>query len=285
MYDELERSVTGRPPRRMSILGWLLIGVAVIAALGVGGSVWAFHVARARLAHLTERLTPEAMASHAVSGMIAHAFAAMEPTRIAMDPHLHRELLTALQSDELDQAAAEDVIEGAFRLRTDEGAVTADLRGNEEGGSLVIASPEGEVRFDLVRHEDGGGELVLRADGETVRLGAGGSAHDLPAWMPRVDGMSDSPKEVLSARSGEGDFAIVTWETDQVPEELLASYRSRLEGEGYEVRAEHALRMERGDSGSIIGKDEANGRVVFLAASRDEAVTRAVLGYGEGGPR
>jgi len=278
MYDEYERSVTGRPPRRMSVLGWLLIGVAVTAALGVGGSVWAFHVARARLAHLTERLAPETMASHAVSSLIAQTFT-------AMDPHVHRELLTSLQSGEPDQAAAEDIIEGAFRLRTGEGTVTADLHGNEKGGSLVIEAPGTEIRFDLVRHENGGGELVLRADGETVRLAAGGSAHDLPDWIPRVDGMSDSPGEVFSARSGEVDFAIVTWETERVPEELLASYRGRLEREGYEVTAEHALRIEQGESGSIVGKDEATGHVVFLASSREEAVTRVVLGYGGGGPR
>jgi hypothetical protein len=281
MYDEFERAVTGPPRRGRSRLGWLAVGLITFLAVGVGGSMWAYHVVRSRVLELSERITPAMEVSRAFSTAVAQAFAALEPGHLASDPNVAEDFLSALQSGALDGPAMEDVVEGFFRLRTEEGDVTADLHGNEGGGRLLIRSPEGEVRLDLVRDEDGG-ELVVRTDEQVLRIGSGGSAHDLPDWIPRMDGIRDDPREILSASSEQGRFGIVTWEADADGADLVAAYRRRLESMGYEVRAEHDLRHEDGRTASVTGVEEATGRVVFLATAREEGVTRVILGYGQG---
>jgi hypothetical protein len=77
-------------------------------------------------------------------------------------------------------------------------------------------------------------------------------------------------------------FGIVTWEADRAPEDVVAGYRARLADEGYQLEAEHSLPAEAGGSASVVGRDDDSDRVVFLAAHREEGVTKVVLGYGEG---
>jgi hypothetical protein len=73
----------------------------------------------------------------------------------------------------------------------------------------------------------------------------------------------------------------VAWETDRSPEGLLESYRDQLEGEGYQLQAEHSAHNRRHRSESFWGKNEAEDRFVFVAASRSRGVTKVLLGYGE----
>lgn len=286
MYDELERAVGGRPRRGMSALGWIAVGLAVVIFMGIAGVVVAFHVVRAQVRDFSERVQvePALRASEVLNEALAGVLAGMEPAAIASDPELGRKILRNLESGALDEAALQDIIEGSLRVRTEKGDVTADLHGDEAGGSLVIRSPEGEVRMELVRGEDGG-ELVIRSEGETVRLGAGGSARALPGWVPRPDGMPAGPRPVFSATSGKGAFGVVTWKAGGTPEDLVAAYRDALADEGYDLRAEHSLRGESARSASVVGRDDATHRTVFLVASREDGVTKAVLGFGEGDGR
>ena len=65
-------------------------------------------------------------------------------------------------------------------------------------------------------------------------------------------------------------------------DDVIDSYRQRLEAEGFEVREEHDLRHDESRTTSVTGVQEATDRVVFLATAREDGGTRMILGYGEG---
>jgi hypothetical protein len=285
MYDEFERAVM-RPSRaRFSPLGWFAVGLVTVFAVGVGGSVWAYHVIRDNLREFSQVVSGEPVIrlSEAFAATVVEALEGLGPTG-AQNPSVRREILDQLQTAGLDQSAVRELIEGSLRIHGQDGDITADLHGNDDGGRLLIRSPEGDVRVDLVR-SDQGGQLTVRTDEETLRFGAGGSAHDLPAWIPRTNGIPDQAREVFSASSDRRQFGIVTWETEVDPAELTDAYGRRLRAAGFEIREEHDLRHEDGRTTSVTGVEESTHRMVFLSTSREDGVTRVVLSYGQGDVR
>ena len=104
----------------------------------------------------------------------------------------------------------------------------------------------------------------------------------MPGWVQRIDGMPADPQRVYSLTSQEGFMGAVAWQGDGSPQDVISFYREWLEGEGYELRAEHRLREEGNDRGSLWARNEDAGRVVFLVAELEEGMTNILLGYGEG---
>lgn len=170
---------------------------------------------------------------------------------------------------------------GFLAIDSDDGQVRFDLVRSDDGGSLIIRSDDGEVRFDVVRGEDGG-SLVLRTEDGTFRFDAGSEARAMPGWVRRVDGMPEDPEPVYSLESPDGVLGAVTWQGDGSPQEIISFYRSWLEGQGYELRAEHRLNREGEDRASLWARNENDGRMVFVLAEQDAEVSRVLLGYGEG---
>jgi len=312
MYDEFERAVTGKPRKGIPVFGWILISIAFLFMLGIVGVGFAAHrVARmvemeisnqfegelaAELSGLDAEIAAEIAAAlaevegefggHSADGsgdFAATLISRLQPRleKLAGDPEAGLALLKDLGSSDYPEKALRDVLEGSLRIRTEDGELTADLWSGEDGGSLVIDTPEGEqIRIDLAK-EDGGGELVIRTEEKVVRFGAGTGAEGLPGWVPRVRGMPDDPTHVFSALSDEGGLGAVSWETDRSPRAVLDFYRRELEESGFQMREEHSGR-QRGDfEGGLWAENEADHRVVFLAVSEDEGVTKVVLGYGE----
>ncbi|HSR41539.1 MAG TPA: hypothetical protein VLL48_05200, partial [Longimicrobiales bacterium] len=148
MYDEIERAVGGTPRRGMGVLGWIAVAFVGFCLLGVAGTVVGFLVVRHEVREMVEGFERDGAGSmargvsDAVAGAVAGALAEIDPEVLASDPEAGRALLRNLQSARLDGADLEEIIEGSLRIRTDEGDVTADLRGDEGGGELVIRSPE-----------------------------------------------------------------------------------------------------------------------------------------------
>ncbi|MGD2120499.1 MAG: hypothetical protein PVJ76_02085 [Gemmatimonadota bacterium] len=169
---------------------------------------------------------------------------------------------------------------GFLAIDSDEGQVRFDLTKREDGGSLVIRSDEGQVRFD-VQGSDNGGSMVIQTDDATLRLGAGDEAEGMPGWVRRVDGMPRDPQRVYSLTSEEGFMGAVAWQGDGSASEILSFYRSWLEGEGYDLRAQHRSQEEGREVNSLWARNEDAGRVVFLVAGQEDGMTRILLGYGE----
>lgn len=172
---------------------------------------------------------------------------------------------------------------GSLAIEGPDGGARIDLVRTEDGGYLSIDSDDGSVRFDLTRGEDGGQLSIRTDDGETLRLGIGRNAERMPSWVPKVDGIPEPPTPVYSLRTPDGALGAVAWEGDRSIEEILSFYKDRLEDEGYVLDAEHRRRDADLDEGSLWGRDDATGRMVFVTAHRVDGTTKVLLGYGDGG--
>jgi hypothetical protein len=171
---------------------------------------------------------------------------------------------------------------GFLSIDSEDGQVRFDLIKGDDGGSLVINSEDGQVRFD-VKGGDNGGSLVIQTPDEMFRFGAGDGAEAMPGWVSRADWMPKDPQRVYSLASEEGNLGAVTWQGDTSAEEILGFYKSWLEGEGYELQSERRLREEGRSQGSLWARNEADGRMVFVATEQMDGQTKILLGYGEGG--
>ena len=193
---------------------------------------------------------------------------------------------------------------GSLVIQSDEGQVRLDLRKTADGGYLAIDSEEGEVRFDLVERENGGalivnsregevrfeveggddgGTMVVRTDDTTLRFGAGEEAQAMPGWVRRVEGMPEGPRKVYSLSSERGFMGAVAWQGDGSARDILTFYRDWLEGEGYELRAQHRTREGRSEVSSLWARHQERGRVVFLVVGQERGHTEVLLGYGQEG--
>lgn len=170
---------------------------------------------------------------------------------------------------------------GYLTIDSEDGQVRFDLIKGDDGGSLVINSDEGEVRFDVRGGEDGG-SLMIRTPEESFRFGAGNEADAMPRWVPRAQWMPRDPQRVYSLESEEGSLGAVAWQGEVSAEEILGFYKSWLEGEGYELRSEHRLREEGRHKGSLWARNDADGRVLFVATEQMDGETKILLGYGQG---
>jgi hypothetical protein len=333
MYDEFERAVTGRARRGPSALGWVLIALGSLFVIGVlGTGVAAFYVHR-KVEQFASGMVRQIQRGPAEVGAAVLSSLESHARLLEADPTEGLAFLRTLPSDGAPEAGILDLasldlssmgriserrnlaeVEG--REQVDRGArgrdrsmeeggdVSVSMRGDRDGGYLVIRGRDGEVRFDLTRTDDGGslvvdsnegqvrfdlrrgddgGELVVETEEGTLRFGAGDRAQALPGWVPRLGGIPSEPRSVYSLTSPEGFLGAVAWEGREPPAEVLASYRGWLEREGYELQMEHRLREGGRDQGSLWARQEGQRRVVFLVAAEDEAGTRVLLGYGEGG--
>jgi len=313
MYDEIERAVTGKSPRGISFLGWVGIVLVLLFMFGTVGAGWAFFRVKSEVEEIAREIRREVEVDRRVAGAVHRAegegvrqiLSNLGPRLddLTARPEEGLTLIRNLQAADLSHGSIQEAVEGSLRIRGEEGEITADLQGNQEGGSLVIGTPEGEIRLDLVKQADGGtltlrgpegdvrlevvgdeegGRLLLHTEDETIRFGSGWAAEELPGWVPHLDGMPEAPRQVYSASSSEGFLGAVAWEGPADPREILRFYRQDLAGEGYEVKAEHALRDAGHAQGSLWARHEGSGRVVFVVAEAEaDGPTRILLGYGE----
>lgn len=170
---------------------------------------------------------------------------------------------------------------GNLTIRSRDGESRFDLVRSEQGGVLTIRSDGEEVRFDLQRSDEGG-TLTVESSGETLRVGVGDRARGVPGWVPLLPGMEGALAPVYSLEGGEGVLGGASWEGSASPREVMDIYRTRLQGEGYELEMQHGRRDGTGDEGSLWARNPDTGRVVFVLARGDDGGSRVLLGYGEG---
>lgn len=303
MYDEFEKAMTGRRPRKgLSPLGWILLTFGFMVAVGIVGVGFVAYQVVERVQDVKHDLgmAPD-LAAARVASRIASA-----PELISMDPERGVTLLSDLDGRGdgkellkafLDAGAdappvpgapqpptpgqvAVDGAEGTVRIRTGEDDVRFDFRGGDDRAFLSIDSDQGMVRFEL---EEGanGPRIQVRTDDRELDIVFGADAERAPMWVSRLEDVPGSQQPVISLLSGAGRLGAVAWEADEAPADVLASWQDALEGEGYEVRAEHHVRDSGGEHASLWARDEADGRMVFVVAHQDRDRTGVLLGYGE----
>ena len=293
MYDEFERAVTGKPKQGIPVFGWVLIVLAFLFMFGVVGVGFAAHTIANKVRHefsgeFTAELADELAdlkieLAGDLEGLDPDLLSRLEPHlgRIMGNPAFGMALMEDLGSSEYSEKALRDILEGSLSIRTEDGELTADLWRGEDGGSLVIESPDGgELTIDLVR-ADGGGSLVIRSEEKVMEFAAGSEAQGLPGWVPAARGMPDTPKPLFSMMSEDGALGAVSWETDESPEAILDFYRETLADDGYRIREEHSSSRHGKMDGGFWAENDDEDRVVFVAASEEDGVTKVLLGYGE----
>lgn len=184
MYDEFERALTGKTPRRgPSSLGWVAIGVGLVLVAGVVGVGYGVTRVTHRVRQMARELTVTSAASTA--GMISHL--RHSTSVVALDPREGLSFLDGLRSGDPAQALVQKVVGRQLDLSADarelqdqtrgagddehssttihsgDGDVSIHLSKGKNGGSLLLDSKDGHVRFDLVKSA-GGGTLTIDSD-------------------------------------------------------------------------------------------------------------------------
>jgi hypothetical protein len=191
MYDEFERALTGRSPRRgPTPLGWLAIGAGVFLVVGMVGVGYGITRAARGVRHAARHLAEASPAA------VARAAARLEKSTsvVALDPSDGLRFLQGLDAGDPARALMERVVgprldlpdlpdQGATAtsergqdevrsttFHSDDGDVRIDVKRRRNGGSLVLDSKDGHVRFNLVKSHDGGGSLTIDSDDGHARI-------------------------------------------------------------------------------------------------------------------
>lgn len=185
MYDEFERAMTGRTPKRgMGPLGWTLTTVGLLFVVGVAGVGFALN----RATHAMGDFARDFDVSGGLAGLAALADVDAQTRLLSMDPEEGLDFLDRLATGDPADAFTKEMVQGTFDLaqverrvrrgvrvsqardaRADRGGddVQVDLDRRDGGGSLVINAGGEELRFDLVRTGSGGFLTVGSKDGQT----------------------------------------------------------------------------------------------------------------------
>lgn len=174
MYDEFERAMTGRTPKRgMGLLGWTLATVGLLFMVGMVGVAFAVN----RATHAVGEFARDFDVSGGLAGLAALADVEAQTRLLSMDPEEGLDFLDRLAAGDPADAFTEEMVQGTFDLAQVERRVRRDVRVRKGGDARSDVGNE-EVQVDLDRH-DGGGSLVINAGGEElrfdlVRTGSGG---------------------------------------------------------------------------------------------------------------
>jgi nucleotide-binding universal stress UspA family protein len=321
MYDEFERALTGKTPRKgPTSFGWALIGLGLVLVAGVVGVGYGVHQVTKRVKHVAREMNGASVV--ATARVVSHL--ERSTSVVALDPEDGLSFLRSLGSGDPAQALVQKVVGGQLDLpesvqgpqdgarggdvssttiHSDDGDVSFHLTRGKNGGSLVIDSKDGHVRFDLTKSPNGGtltidsddgharfdlikgddgGRLVIHSDDGTVELSVGAQSRSAPGWVPRPSAMPSETRPVFSLTTPEKTLGAVTWEDDASPGEWVAGYRTTLEKAGYEVQVEHSRSGPDGEEASLWARRDRDARTVFVLARRLDGRTHEVLGYGEG---
>lgn len=279
MYDEYERSYTGRSRPGLSLGSWILLGLAGLVLTGTAISVAGFFFVRERVRDVVE--VQRVVARSVLPAVeVANLLSELDPALEAVD--LAGTSDAALRDTRSGAVAGfnlQELTEGRLQLRDrDLSRLRLDVRGGDRAGSLVLDADGERVAVDFERDADGGA-VVIRSSEGTITLGAGGRAADLPAWVPSVADRPDRPVQIYSARTDEATVGAVSWETDLTPEQVVDRFDDALGYEGLSADR-RSVRRHPGESRASLTFRELDGeRKAFVVAVDDGGRTRVILGY------
>jgi hypothetical protein len=156
-------------------------------------------------------------------------------------------------------------------LNTDNGAGTITVRDRQTG-------KESTITFDQARN----GHFTITADDDrggkaSVQFG-GGAANDLPSWVPKYPGATNTG--LFSAKgtdsNGKGEGGSFTFSTSDQPRKVLDFYRDKAGELGLKVN----MNTDTGSGGMIMAADEGEKRSLMVVANASGNSTSASITYG-----
>lgn len=308
-HEEFERAMTGRAPKKgMGPLGWTLVTFGFLFTVGiVGAGAIAYTVAH-RVDHVTQQL---GLTGGVMAGNLATRVA-QAPELVSMDPEQGVRMLSDMDRGDFGKGFVKSLMNGKFRMpdgsahpdapdaphapgasradisrdggsvniRSRDGSFSLRLDGGDNGGFLTIDSDNGSVRID-VQGDDDGGRLHISTGDDNIAVVVGDNADREPSWVDDLDRVPSAAQPVVSLTSDKAAMGAVAWESDDMPGDVLVRYQQALEDQGYEVRVSERFRQDGSEHAALWARNEADGRMVFVVAVRDQGDTGVFLGFGE----
>lgn len=151
-------------------------------------------------------------------------------------------------------------------LHTDDGAGTITVRDRKTGKVTTMS-------FDDARN----GKFSITAqdeNGKTATMEFGGSASNLPAWIPAYPG--SVPHINMAGRANDGDAGNFSFTTSDSPSQVMQYYEDKAKAMGMQVT--RVVTSEKG--GMINGSDEGNRRTLNVIVGADSGSTGVTVTYG-----
>lgn len=229
IHDEFEQSLGGTKSGMKTwtkvLVGLAVVGVLMFSAVAVAG----IFVAREVRSTVEEFKADPALT---IAERVVRRSGDLE--LISTDQAEQTITFRTRGDSEVRTVDVQDILEGSLRIHTDEGTISLDLEGGEDGGSLVIRKADGEVvRIDATggdgeatltvetdegevlridaRGDDGGGSLVIRTEDDVLRFDAEGdedsgtfSIHSSEGELVRFDVEGSGEDATLRIQTQEG---------------------------------------------------------------------------------
>ena len=149
----------------------------------------------------------------------------------------------------------EDIKEGKITFETEEGKVSMQAQGGEEGGSLTITGEEGSAVF-----------------------GTGAAAGELPDWIPAYPGAITENVSTMTVGAERGGTYLL--KTTDSPDQVMEFFKRTLEAAGFTVETV-SMSVGGGPSGMVSGRSADDKRSYSVTLSVESGVTQGFVMYGE----
>ncbi|MCZ6726165.1 MAG: hypothetical protein O7A98_02280 [Acidobacteria bacterium] len=239
----------------LGTVAWILIGclgLLLLAGLGIGACTYLLGKKVQSVAEEFSENPGRAMAELAVK---------LNPELELVDSDDEAETVTVRNKETGEEMTFDwsEIGEGKFGVTTDEGTVSFDASGGDDGAVLTTTN----------------------AEGETTQIFGGAAAGDIPDWAPLAPGASE-PQGTYSTRSGDEISGAFSYTTSSSTSDVLAFYDSTLSDEGYEV-SKSTFSTGGEASGMVSGVNKSTGRSVSAMVGADEGTTQVTVSYSSGG--
>lgn len=229
----------GQPPKKSNkaLMLGLIIGGAVVL-IGIGLAVWFAFM----------RTQP--------TMMVAKLVTANNPNMeiVSVDEAKKQITFKEKKTGKVFTVSASDAEAGKITVRGEGGEeVSIEGKGDDTGGSIDIKSKEGSVTI------------------------GGGSAANLPDWLPAYPGVS--MQGVYSVKNSENESAGFTFTTDDTPQQVVDFYENALEDAGMKVTTNNLKQSGRDYSSQVIGTDSDRKRNAFINAMAEGGSTKVTMNY------
>jgi hypothetical protein len=151
-------------------------------------------------------------------------------------------------------------------LHTDDGAGTITVRDRKTGKVSTMSFDDARNgRFSITAQDD---------NGKTATMQFGGSASNLPGWIPAYPGSTPQVNITGSANGGEG--GTFSFSTADPPSQVMQYYQGKFKEMG--MKATIVMSSENG--GMVNGADDNNHRTMNVIVGGDSGKTTVTVTYG-----
>jgi hypothetical protein len=224
----------------LSPIAWIAVGCSGVLILGAVAAL----VVGSFVLNKTKQLATEVKAAPVVTA--AKLIAAANPEIELVEADAERRVVTFRNTgtDELYTADFDDVENGTVRFFSEDGPVSLELDSGE--------------------NDDG-----------IIRLGAGGSAEDVPPWVPAYTGTT--PQGAITSDDYAGHWGAYTFTVGDNLQEILDFYTAELEKLDLEITS----RTTTPTGALLIAQNEDESRMMTVTASVVDDEVQVLIQYNE----